>query len=134
MVRRRAARTHAQNARGSLSPSSRESHATGPAAGPLEAQDAVVRVLPHPAPALTTVTGPRVPLSSSAVTWARATKLRGTRGRESLVVNTWGVAKVAPHRSEPGSLNGPTRRHVSLWPTVTVPRRARVVPDYPQRV
>ena len=74
---------------------SSDTQATGPTSGRPAAHAAVASVLPHPAPALTMVTGPRVPASSSADTWGRATKPGGSRGRASLVVSSPGSAPTA---------------------------------------
>ena len=66
---------------------SSETQATGPTRGEPAAHAAVASVLPHPAPALTRVNGPRVPASSRASTWVRGTYPGGSRGRPSFVVD-----------------------------------------------
>jgi hypothetical protein len=73
--------------RGSLSPSSSDTHASLPAVGPDAAQAAAASVLPHPGPALTTVSGRAAAASNMADTRGRTTKPGGGRGGASFASN-----------------------------------------------
>ena len=83
---RRAVTKQVQNVRGSLSLGRGRSRRLA-RVGPDAAQAAVARVLPQPAPALTTVRG-RGCRGPGAVEVGAATKLGGTRGRASLAART----------------------------------------------
>ena len=87
------------------------------------AQAAVARVLPQPAPALTRVSVPRVPASSSASTFGRTTKPGGRRGRASLVLS----------RLEPGPGRAWRTRHcrriLNPLPHPSLPRLGPYAPE-----
>ena len=74
-----------------MSPSSRETQATGPGGSRDSAQELTNAVLPVPAGAETRVRGPAVPPFSKRWSRVRTTVLAGGRGTVSFVDNRVGV-------------------------------------------